>query len=120
MKDAPTTKKSELARRLRIAREWAGLSQSQVALKLQLHRPTISELEAGRRKVSAEELLHFSKLYGVSLSWLSGEEESSSHSNDVQVAARELSKLKSEDLKRLLDLLAAVKEAGGAVDESKT
>jgi transcriptional regulator with XRE-family HTH domain len=120
MKAPFSTKKSEIAVRLRTAREWAGLSQSQVAIKIGMHRPTISELEAGRRKVSAEELLQFAKLYGVSLSWLSGEEESSAHSEDVQIAARELSKLKSEDLRRLIDLLSAVKGTRAVGNESKS
>ena len=41
-------KKSTIAARIRAAREAAGLSQGQVARKLKMHRPTISEIEAGR------------------------------------------------------------------------
>ena len=43
-----------IAHRLRMAREMAGLSQGQVAKELGWHRPTVSEIEAGRRRVSAE------------------------------------------------------------------
>ena len=57
-----TDAKKSLAYRLRIAREHAGLSQGQVAKLMDYHRPTISEIEAGRRKVSAQELTRFSKL----------------------------------------------------------
>lgn len=60
---------SDLAERLRIAREQAGLSQGQTAKLLDLHRPTISEIEAGRRKVKAEELAQFGEAYGVSVAW---------------------------------------------------
>ena len=56
-----------LAKRLRIARKQAGLSQGQVAQMLNLHRPTISEMEAGRRKVSAEELNQLSQIYDVDI-----------------------------------------------------
>ena len=41
-------KSSGIGGRLRMAREMAGLSQSQVAKMLSLHRPSISEMEAGR------------------------------------------------------------------------
>src|SRR5712692_6304557 len=59
-----------LAERLREARTAAGLSQGQVAKKLGMHRPTVTEIEASRRKVSAEELRQFADLYGVSKDWL--------------------------------------------------
>jgi transcriptional regulator with XRE-family HTH domain len=54
--------KKQIASRLRLARENAGLSQGQVAKKMNLHRPTVSEIEAGRRRVSAEELARFAEL----------------------------------------------------------
>ena len=43
---------SSVAERLRLAREQAGLSQGQVAKLLDLHRPTISEIEVTRREPS--------------------------------------------------------------------
>lgn len=102
--------------RLRLAREQAGLSQGQVAKMLQLHRPSISEAEAGRRKVSAEELVEFARIYGVSVSWLaSADTESGNTRHDkIELAARELAKLKQEDLDRLLQLLAALRVEGDA------
>ena len=48
MKDNNSMKEC-IASRLRSAREMAGLSQGQVAKMLGMHRPTISEIEAGRR-----------------------------------------------------------------------
>ena len=66
---------STLAERLRLAREQAGLSQGQVARLLDMHRPTISEIEAGRRKVTAEELAVFSQTYEVSVAWLTGSDD---------------------------------------------
>lgn len=56
--------------RLRAAREESGLTQKCVADRLGLHRPAISEMEAGRRKVTSEELVIMAQLYGVSVSWL--------------------------------------------------
>ena len=48
--------KQDLASRLRDARTLSGLSQAQVASKLKFHRPTISEIEAGRRQILGGEL----------------------------------------------------------------
>lgn len=100
-----------IASRLREARKMAGLSQAQVARELGLHRPSISEAEAGNRKVSAGELAKLAKLYDVSVSWLLGEgaEKLDVHDDKVQLAARELQKLKQDDLDRLLTLLASMR-----------
>ena len=62
----------KLANRLREARETAGLSQGEVARLLGYHRPTVSEIEAGRRRVAAIEVPVFAKTYGVSVGWLLG------------------------------------------------
>ena len=63
-----------VATRLRTTRRMAGLSQAQVAKILGLHRPSISEMEAGRRKVSVEELAKLAKIYAVDIEWLAGSE----------------------------------------------
>lgn len=98
------------ADRLRSAREHAGLSQGQVAKMLDMHRPTISEIEAGRRKVSTEELTEFSKLYDVSVAWLTGTESTEQNLNDkVLLAARDLTKLKQDDLEKVLKLLESMR-----------
>lgn len=107
--------KQAIASRLRIAREYSGLSQSQVAKMLGLHRPAISEVEAGRRKISAEELLTLSQIYNVSINWLAGNELQDKDENYVRVelAARELAKLKPDDLDRLLKLLRSLRTDPG-------
>ena len=113
MTDSPDTRRSALAERLREARKAAGLSQGQVAKVLQMHRPTVSEIEAGNRRVSAEELTRFAETYDVTVSWLLGETADQLEMNDprLQLAARELSKLKPDDLDRLLRLLASMRSS---------
>lgn len=98
-------KKMSLENRLKMAREIAGLSQGQVAKMLDLHRPSISEAEAGRRKVSAEELSKLAQIYNVSVAWLIGDESETEDEARIQLAAREFSKLKPEDVERLFNLL---------------
>jgi transcriptional regulator with XRE-family HTH domain len=106
--------RSIIASRLREARKMAGLSQAQAAKELGLHRPSISEAEAGNRKVSADEIAKLAKLYDVSVSWLlgNGTEKLNIHDDKIQLAARELQKLKSDDLDRLLTLLASMRRGG--------
>lgn len=71
--------KETLAKRLREAREYLGLSQEYVAQQTGISRPAISEIEGGRRKVDSLELKRFSKLYERPIEYLLGtvaEEES--------------------------------------------
>ena len=110
-----TISREGIASRLRLAREMAGLTQGQVARNLGWHRPTVSEIEAGRRKVSAEEVSRFAELYGVNVPWIIGEKQISSVTNDrTELAARELGKLKEEDLDRILQLIKALKTSGNS------
>ena len=103
---------SDLSERLRFAREQAGLSQAQVAKMMDAHRPTISEIEAGRRRVTAEEMTEFARIYDVSVSWLSGSDKDDDTTDDrVRLAARELAKLKPVDLDRILRLLATMRQS---------
>ena len=102
-----------LPRKLALAREQAGLTQAQVSRLMGMHRPTVSEIEAGRRRVTAQELKRFAEVYGVSVGWLT-EETADPAQERVELAARELAKLKEEDLDRVLDLLTALRGARGA------
>ena len=105
--------RAAIAARLRAAREQSGLSQGQVARLLEVKRPTISEIEAGRRKVSAEEISRFADIYKVSVSWLT-KEEPEVPDPAVELAARELAKLKREDLDRVLNLLRTLRKVEGS------
>jgi transcriptional regulator with XRE-family HTH domain len=120
MTDIQDSMRTAIAIRLREARKVAGLSQGQVAKLLVMHRPTISEIEAGNRRVSAEELTKFADTYDVTTSWLLGDSAEQLETDDprLQLAARELGKLKPDDLDRLLRLLASMRsgdtsEGGG-------
>jgi transcriptional regulator with XRE-family HTH domain len=111
MTDNDFDKQLHIGNRLREARKLAGLSQGQVAKILGLHRPSVSEMEAGKRRVTSGELSRLSEIYDVSVSWLLGTASDSITAQDprVELAARELTKLKPDDLERLLKLLAAMR-----------
>jgi transcriptional regulator with XRE-family HTH domain len=92
-----------LSTRLRQAREAAGLSQGQAARLLEIHRPTLSNIEAGERKVSAGELKQFAELYKVSTEWLLGETVKSD--SRIKLAARKLSGLQDKDLETVMQIV---------------
>jgi transcriptional regulator with XRE-family HTH domain len=70
---AARARRAAMAVRIKEARKLAGLSQGQVAKMLGLHRPSVSEIEAGNRRVSADELTRMAGIFDVSVSWLLGE-----------------------------------------------
>lgn len=94
--------REKIAARLKEARTLAGLSQAQAADKLGLQRPAISEIEAAKRKVSAEEIIQFANLYQVDPNWLLLKE---TENEQFKFAARELSKLSKDDVEKVLQLL---------------
>lgn len=62
--------RGQLARRLKEARDYVGLSQEEVASVLGISRPAVGNIEAGIRKVEAIELDKLSALYGQTVSFL--------------------------------------------------
>lgn len=107
-------KSQQIAARARVARENSGLSQGQAAKKLGLSRPSLTESEAGRRKISAAELTEMASIYGVSVSWLACEDETSvdADRDRIELAARELAGLKKEDLENVIQLVKSIRAKG--------
>lgn len=110
MTDA-AARKQLIAARVREARKLAGLSQGSASQLMDMHRPTVSEIEAGNRNVTATELTRFAEIYDVSVEWLSGAGADRLDPGDprLQLAFRELQKLKPADLEKLLRALAALR-----------
>ena len=89
--------------RLKAARKYLKLSQEFVARQMNLSRPTISAIEAGQRKVTADELARFSKLYGVSVEELMYGK--TSDDANVEMFARAFSELSDIDQKEIMNLI---------------
>ena len=60
----------ELDEKLTQARKAAGLTQADVAARLDVSRQAVSRWEGGQSKPSTEKLLELAKIYDVSLDWL--------------------------------------------------
>ncbi|BDU90517.1 helix-turn-helix domain-containing protein [Clostridium perfringens] len=78
------------------------LSQEYVANLLGINRTSITAIESGMRKVSAEELKKFSELYGVSTDELLYEKELDT---DTKMFARTFSELSEIDKKEIMNLI---------------
>lgn len=97
-----------LVARLREAREYLGLKQEAVARHLGLQRTAVSEIENGRRGVSAIELKKLARLYQRPVAWFTGEEGEATVPADVAFLARTASALSDNDrqeLQRFADFL---------------
>src|SRR5260370_6218224 len=60
----------EIGSRLRLARDAAGLKQSQVAEKLDIARTTLVAIEQGQRRARVDEIRQLVRLYGTSINAL--------------------------------------------------
>ena len=73
---------NELAKRLRQAREEAGINQQKAAHAIGVHRTSITQMEAGNRSVTTLELTRLADLYGQPVTWFLSQAET----EDVIVA----------------------------------
>lgn len=98
--------RAKLAQRLKEAREDVGLSQEEVAQKLDLPRPAISQMENGNRRVEALELARLAKLYGRPLSYFADEETpGTSRLEALHRTAKDLSDKDRDEVLRFAEFL---------------
>ena len=100
---SPETNRQTLSDRLRMAREYVGLKQDEVAQHLSIPRSALSNIEAGQRKVEALELARLAKLYQRPLSWFTGDDAATDDEFPSEVAhvARAAASLSSQDRQEL-------------------
>lgn len=88
--------------KLKKSREYLELTQEQVANILNVGRDAILRIEKGSRKITADELNNFSRLYKISIDELL---DNTQRTSNEQVYARGFSKLCAHDQKEILDLI---------------
>jgi len=70
-----TETSKKIGQRMKKLREEIGMSQQGLADKLGILRPTISQMENGERKITAEELIKLSEILNTSVQYLMGLEK---------------------------------------------
>lgn len=106
---------AEIGERLRRSREYLGLSQEEVAEYMGISRPAVSNVEAGKRKVSAEELRRFAGLYRRPYEYFLGEaEEIAEDDETVGALFRTAQGLSDGDRQQVLRFAQFLKDAGKA------
>jgi transcriptional regulator with XRE-family HTH domain len=105
------TEPDAIGQRLRWAREQAGLSQGQIAKMFGYHRPTISQIEAGQRNIRPDEVARLAEIYGVKEAWIIKGDSVLDDESDprIELAARELRKLRKDDLDKILRLIKVMR-----------
>lgn len=97
--------------RFRQAREMAGLSPEQAAKYLGFSLNELLEIESGAVEVNEEEAQKLALFYEVDFQWLksSSADTDIAFLGDLQIAPRELEKIKAEELPKLLQILVAIR-----------
>lgn len=88
--------------RIKGCRNQLHLSQEYVAKFLGMNRTTYTQLENGNRKITAEDILKLSKLFGVSADTLLNKDEIS---QPATVFARSFQNLDEEDQAEIMNLI---------------
>lgn len=103
---------AELGERLRRSREYLGLSQSDVAQHMGLSRPAITNMEAGRRKVSTFELARLAKLYRQPYEYFLGEVPETPADTATNALFRATRELSDRDRDQVLRFAQFLRNAG--------
>jgi Zn-dependent peptidase ImmA (M78 family)/DNA-binding XRE family transcriptional regulator len=109
MKDIITP--GQLGERLRLARHSTGLSQMDVASALGVARPTISQVESGKRGVSGLELVRLARLYGRPVEWFV-ESDGATGADDTAALLFRGAELRPEDRAVVLEFQSLCRSYG--------
>src|SRR5258706_16173277 len=97
-----SNERTDIATRLKEAREYLGLSQQEVATALNIPRSAVSLMENGQRRVDSVELKALARLYQRPMSFFTGEEGEPVLAADVALLAKQMAKLSEQDKDELL------------------
>lgn len=97
-----------IGRRVRIARETLGLTQEETASALGMKRTSVTQMEHGKRKITATELIKLSQLFRRNVEWLLGDEpDESVETTALYRATKSLSQHDKDQVLRFAQFLAA-------------
>lgn len=99
-----------IAEKLKDLRVRLGFSQEYVAKCLEISRSAVTQIELGNRKITAEEIQKFCRLYHVSADYLLNQELIESKQ---VIFARGFEELNENDQQEILNLIAFKKSMAG-------
>lgn len=102
----------ELGERLRVAREYLGLSQANSAEYLKVSRPAITDIESGKRKVSGLELKRLATLYKRPYEYFLGEKPAEIEDESISAIYRATKSLSDADREQVRKFAEFLKDAG--------
>lgn len=105
---------AELGERLRRSREYLGFSQGEVAEHMSLSRPAITNIEAGRRKVSTFELARLAALYRQQYDFFLGDAPEVAQDETTGALFRTAQELSERDKQQVLRFAEFLRNAGQA------
>lgn len=103
----------EISEKLKMARKASGMRQEDAAASMGMLRVTLSSIESGKRRVSTEELVKFSKLYNVDPNYLLEYDNDSNSDFYKRIRAyykyislnQKFSELSEDDRQEILDII---------------
>lgn len=110
----------ELGEKLKMAREYLGLSQDEVAAHLSIPRTAISLMESGKRGVDLIELKKLAALYQRPISFFANPDEDLNlpKVKDVQMLGRAAEGLSRKDIQEVLKFAEFLKSKSRAKKDS--
>lgn len=96
-----TISKQELAGRIKKLREDLGLSQTELADKLNIPRPSVSQIESAQRDISSMELAQLAKIFEMSVDDLLGMDLEDTKCHKAKTESK-VPKLKKEKFQQVL------------------
>ncbi len=107
---------AEIGARLKESREYIGMSQERAANELGMARASLSAIENGKRKLTAAELSHICRLYGVRPDVVIGDAAPYQEDDTTMSILRTSKELGSHDREQLLRFAEFLKSAGSPRD----
>lgn len=92
-----------IGRRIRLGREKLHLSQDYVAKQIRINRSSFVQIEAGKREVSAKELIEISRILGLTADEILNGSRSTSEKSIV--FARFFCDLSDQDQKEVINMI---------------
>lgn len=92
--------KASIGQQLKELRKAQGWTQSTVADKVELSRPAISNIEAGRRALTLETLTRFCELYKIDISYFGIDTENFDETQDLTARLEKIFNSNISDTKK--------------------